>query len=517
MINYILQVILFQVLFLAIYDFFLSKETFFTKNRWYLLSTAIVSFLIPLIKIPTFKKAVPQEFFIQLPEIVLNPDKVIKESITTTSFTASINYIQILFWIGVTVCTFLFLIKLLKIINFIKKYGVQKISEFSLILIPNETKAFSFFNYIFLGDDIKETNRDKIIQHEIVHSQQKHSLDLLLFEFLKIVMWFNPMIYVYQKRITLVHEYISDAVVSKSETKESYINNLLSNFFQIENIMFINQFYKPTFIKKRITMMTKKQSKKMNQLKYLVLIPVLASMLFYTSCSEEVTISEERTSLKQQTIRYTKIGDNKIKTRTTNSESYLDLYIGTSVPDWKEITYDDLTFEEAEEFEYQMNKIKSIDSDFSNSITLKVYQRKDGRRVLANIIDLEKLKNVRGEVTTETEETSFMTIDKAPTFPGCEEGDKSCFSKMVQKHFAKNFDAEMPKTLGLEPGRKRVFVAFKIDKEGNVVDVKVRAPHQEIENEVLNVMNSLPKMTPGKHQEKKMTVKYAIPFVLNIE
>ena len=78
MMNYIIQVILFQVLFLAIYDFFLSKETFFTKNRWYLISTPILSFLLPFIKIPTFQKAVPQEFIIYLPEIFLSPEKVIQ-------------------------------------------------------------------------------------------------------------------------------------------------------------------------------------------------------------------------------------------------------------------------------------------------------------------------------------------------------------------------------------------------------------------------------------------------------
>lgn len=93
MINYILQVILFQVLFLAIYDFFLSKETFFTKNRWYLISTPVLSFILPFIKIPTFRKAVSEEFIIYLPEIVLSPEKVIQE----ISFYQSINYTAVLF------------------------------------------------------------------------------------------------------------------------------------------------------------------------------------------------------------------------------------------------------------------------------------------------------------------------------------------------------------------------------------------------------------------------------------
>jgi hypothetical protein len=94
---------------MAIYDFFLSKETFFTKNRWYLISTPVLSFILPFIKIPTFQKAVPEEFIIYLPEIVLSPEKVIQEVIQETSFYQSINYLDILFWLGVSLfrCCFL--------------------------------------------------------------------------------------------------------------------------------------------------------------------------------------------------------------------------------------------------------------------------------------------------------------------------------------------------------------------------------------------------------------------------
>ncbi|UAM97065.1 BlaR1 peptidase M56 [Polaribacter litorisediminis] len=518
MINYILQVILFQVLFLAIYDFFLSKETFFTKNRWYLLTTPILSFLIPLIKIPNFQKAVPREFIVHLPEIVLSPEKVIQQKITESGFYESVNYINILFWLGVVLFLLLFLIKLVKIINIIRKYKVAKQANFTLILLPNETKAFSFFNYIFLGKEIPISQQEKVIQHELVHSQHRHSLDLMFFEILKIAMWFNPMIYFYQKRITLVHEYISDAVVVKLENRETYINNLLSSFFQVENITFINQFYKPTFIKKRIIMMTKNKSKKMNQLKYLVLLPVLASMLFYTSCSDESTnMNANKISVKQQQIRYTKFGDKPIKIRETEETSYLDIYIGTTAPDWDEITFDNLTFEEAEEYELQVDKINNSDNTLAKLTTLKLYQQKNGRKVVANIINLEKLKSAVIKEVTETEEISFMSIEKAPTFPGCETGDKDCFSKMIQKHFATNFDANLPKTLGLESGRKRVFIGFKIDKQGAIVDLQVRAPHEDIKAEVLSVMSSLPKVIPGENDGKVVAVKYAIPFTIIVE
>ena len=512
MINYILQVVLFQVLFLAIYDFFLSKETFFTKNRWYLLSTPILSFLIPIIKIPTLQKAVPQEFIVNLPEIFLSPEKAIQKTVQETVFYDSVNYVSILFWIGVAFFSILFLIKLVKIINLIKKYEVLKQEGFTLIIIPNQTQAFSFFNYVFLGKNIDASKREKIIQHELVHSQQKHSLDLLLFEFLKIFMWFNPMIYFYQQRITLVHEYISDAIVAKSETKESYINNLLSNFFQVENIAFINQFYKKSFIKKRIMMMTKTQSKKMNQLKYLLLIPVLMSMLFYVSCSETASKEDVLESKKAKQTFY--INNNgKIKETTGKENTFLDVYLGFGkgfeYPNGKELSIGDLNEGEKNEF-LEFKESSESGEDFF--LKTRIFQYKKGRKVIV----FAPLDDNITE-TIETEEVSFMTIEKAPTFPGCDSGDKDCFSKNIQMHFSKNFNADLPKTLGLEAGRKRIFIGFKIDKEGNIVDVKARAPHEKLEQEVLRVMNSLPKVIPGEQKGKTISVKYAIPFTLVID
>lgn len=509
MVNYILQVILYQVLFLAVYDFFLSKETFFTKNRWYLLSTPILSFIIPLIKIPTFQKSVSQDFIVQLPEIFLSPEKVITATFKTQDLAISVNYIQILFCVGVVVCSILFLVKLLKIVNLIRSNEMVKESKFKLILLPKQSKAFSFFNYIFLGKEIKANQKEKVIQHELVHAKQKHSFDLLFFEFLKIAMWFNPMIYFYQKRITLIHEYISDAVVAASESKEGYINNLLSNFFQVENIAFINQFYKKTLIKKRITMITKKQSQKMNQLKYLVMIPLLASMLFYSACSENSS-SEFTTNKKELSTFYSQIGnDTKLEKSKRTKETYLDFYMGTKMPKWEEISYSDLTTEEKNEFD---NKQNIITSDYKDIFELKLFKGENGRNILGVILNSDK---VRKEV--ETEEISFRTIDKTPVFPGCEEGDKKCFSLMVQKHFVKNFNMELVNTLGLKTGKKRIFIAFKIDKNGDIIDVKARAPHKQIKEEVLSVMQTLPKMIPGEHKGELVTVNYSIPLSINVE
>lgn len=124
------------------------------------------------------------------------------------------------------------------------------------------------------------------------------------------------------------------------------------------------------------------------------------------------------------------------------------------------------------------------------------------------------------EVEEVIEDVSFMIIEDVPVFPGCKgskEELKACFSQMVQKHFSRKFDAELPNDLGLSSGRKKVYIGFKIDKNGNVVDVNARAPHPKIKSEVIKVMSLLPKMTPGRQRGKAVGVKYSIPFTLIVE
>ena len=452
MINYIIQVLLFQTLFLAMYDFFLSKETFFSKNRGYLLTAPILSFVLPLIKIPTFQKAVPEEISILLPEIVLSPQRVIEQ----TRIYQSIDSLNILFVSGLSIFLMIFLIKLYKLIRLILTNRIEDRGAYKLIIIPRTKKAFSFLNYIFLGEEVSPIEREKVIEHELIHSQQKHTYDLLFFEVLKVVMWFNPLTYVYQRRIADVHEYISDATVVKTSPKETYINKLINEFFDVENISFINQFSKRSLLRKRILMMTKERSKQVKQVKYLLLIPLLVSMVFYTSCTRS---------------------DNDLK------------------------------------LEYENQKLKD---------SIQLLQRRDSVQI--EMIDYLRKKNNSKKAFKDysiTEEGSesipFTIIDKVPTFPGCSEGNKKCFNENLQKHFIKNFDSDLPNEIGLKPGKKRLIMLFKIDKEGNVTDIKAKAPHEKLKEESIRIIKMLPKMIPGEQDGKPVGVKYTLPMRIDVE
>ena len=502
MINYIVQIVLFQTVFLALYDLFFQKETFFKWNRFYLLLTPIISFIIPLLKFETIKNSVSQEYIEQLPTVFLNPQIVIEK---VNQHSSSLNYLALIFYSGAVLCTLLFLARLTKLFKLILSNKVIKQRNYSIVLVEKKHTAFSFFNYIFINESLLKNKDLEIIKHELVHCKQKHTLDLLFFEFLKIIFWFNPIIYLYQKRITLVHEYISDAEVVKETSKKTYFNSLLSETFNVENISFTNQFFKHSLLKKRIIMITKEKSQKMKQLKYLIVLPLLAGMLLYSSCTDE----EKDELLEMENVLDS--GDE------TTDGKYLDLetgktFIGTSL-EGKIVPLNEYTEKEIELY-------KKTESAQNSFIKFSVVIDKNGERVhfMKMTENAEKYRVEREYV--EGEDVPFSKIDEVPILPGCQgtkEELRACLQQKVTENVGTNFNSKLAKGLGLQAGVKRIFVMFTIDKEGTITDVKARAPHKALQEEAIRVINLLPKMVPGKQKGENVGVKYSLPIAFKVE
>ncbi|WP_010231682.1 energy transducer TonB [Gillisia marina] len=89
-------------------------------------------------------------------------------------------------------------------------------------------------------------------------------------------------------------------------------------------------------------------------------------------------------------------------------------------------------------------------------------------------------------------------------------------SQKIQDHVIANFNSDLGKDAGLT-GVNRVIVQFKIDENGNIVDVRSRAPHPKLEEEAKRVINSLPQMTPGEQKGKAVGVMYALPIVFQVD
>lgn len=287
MIQYLVLVVTFQLLFLAIYDLFLKKETFFQSNRVYVIGTFLVSLFLPFVKLPVFKTVVSQQYAaIVLDEIILTANS------SQHTAESSFSWLKVMIVIGAVVAFLLFAYKMYQIIKLKQAGEKQRFSDYIKVTIPKSNNAFSFYNTVFMGDAVTKENEEGILEHELVHVKQKHTLDLLFFEVMRIALWFNPLVYMYQNRIAEVHEFIADSKVKKASKKEQY-ELLLSQIFETKNISFINHFYKSSLIKKRIVMLQKSKSGKVLKLKYLALVPLVAGMLFYTSCETEKEADKE--------------------------------------------------------------------------------------------------------------------------------------------------------------------------------------------------------------------------------
>ena len=121
----------------------------------------------------------------------------------------------------------------------------------------------------------------------------------------------------------------------------------------------------------------------------------------------------------------------------------------------------------------------------------------------------------------EIDDVPFAVIENVPIYPGCEKKKnnaekKKCMSEKVQKFVQKKFNTDLAGDLGLS-GRQRINVIFKIDKRGNVVGVRSRAPHPRLEKEAARVINMLPKMKPGRQRGKAVVVPYSLPITFQVQ
>ncbi|MBT8312723.1 MAG: energy transducer TonB [Flavobacteriaceae bacterium] len=115
------------------------------------------------------------------------------------------------------------------------------------------------------------------------------------------------------------------------------------------------------------------------------------------------------------------------------------------------------------------------------------------------------------------EEVPFIRIEEVPVFPGCEGANdkRACFQEMIMEHVRKNFRyPQLAQEMGLQG---RVSIAFKIEKDGSIGDVRMRGPHKILEEEVGRIISKLPRMIPGKQRGRAVKVPFMMPIVFKLQ
>ena len=129
------------------------------------------------------------------------------------------------------------------------------------------------------------------------------------------------------------------------------------------------------------------------------------------------------------------------------------------------------------------------------------------------IVEVEEIEDI-------PEDVPFSVIEEVPIFPGCtgtKQEKTDCLNDKIRNHVVKKFNGDLASDLGLSPGKKRIFVFFRIDPNGNITEVNANAPHPKLKEEAIRVAKTLPKMIPGKQRGKPVGMRYTLPISFNVE
>ncbi len=113
----------------------------------------------------------------------------------------------------------------------------------------------------------------------------------------------------------------------------------------------------------------------------------------------------------------------------------------------------------------------------------------------------------------------FAVVEHPPAYPGCENlqtyATKKCSSEKISQFVNNHFDTKLAKDLGLS-GINKVIVQFRINQEGIIDDIRVRASHPELEKEAVRVIKLIPKMIPATQRGKPVDVMYSLPITFQV-
>lgn len=275
------------------YHFILSKYTHFHLNRWVLILQIGIAICLPFIQLPT--NSLPTEIhngisetngFLTLKNVKPAESSNISSHAETSSF--EITFFEVLlrvYLIGLTTCLFRLGFQIVGLTKLYKNaLQVDRFANYQIVWCDKSVAPCSFMKWIFLPHQKFDSNTlNHIIEHERIHIQQKHSLDMVLAEMLILCYWFNPFAWAYKKSIETNLEYLTDRVLlEKGVHKQTYMYHLLSlSVPQWRQQLGMN--YNQLSLQKRITMMNTKLSSNRSLWAYVALLLMMPCFVIFNA------------------------------------------------------------------------------------------------------------------------------------------------------------------------------------------------------------------------------------------
>jgi hypothetical protein len=318
---------------------------------------SVLSWIVPLIKIQIVKEQV-----IASPKVLRFANYISENnSLLEQGFlekTAKYTWDNLLIIVGIIISLF-FIIRFVKslwdIRKLIRLYPSIELKDMNLVMTDVKGTPFSFFKYIFWNTaiDLSSDVGKKILAHEVVHIEEKHSVDKLLIELQLLIGWFNPIVWLIRNELYLIHEFIADQKSIENQDSGVLAKLLLASAYPKQQHLLTNTFfYSP--IKRRLFMLNQIKKTKFSHLRRLFVLPItICVVLSFSIKTIEVKASAiirenfEKTSVKLQnasdTIPKSKSAASKSDKITVTSKTSLDTLVFASPSGSKQVKFSNVT------------------------------------------------------------------------------------------------------------------------------------------------------------------------------
>ncbi|WP_282035826.1 M56 family metallopeptidase [Saccharicrinis aurantiacus] len=284
-IAYLIESALILGILTLFYKSFLHNETLFKFNRFYLLMSVVLATVVPFLSfsLGTTSAGVEADNFSNLLGTVNVYANNVRELIVPV--VAKSNMFKLLYVLGAVALLCRLLWGFIRLGGLSKKASWTKENGVRVANLPGRFNPFSFFQIIFVNQTLySSSDLEKIMIHEKAHVRLKHSVDVILFELLLIVQWFNPFVWFTKFLLKELHEFQADKTVLKSGMHVGEYKLLLLNQVTGARLFPVNNLNQ-SITKKRFKMMTNKTLKNILLIKSIMAVAMLVCITAFFACT----------------------------------------------------------------------------------------------------------------------------------------------------------------------------------------------------------------------------------------
>ena len=462
---YSLKVSVFLIAFYLMFKSLMSRETLHRANRYLILGSIGLSFVLPLWHITLNAEPGHAVTAAELSQSVVWLEEVIVGGGASHSFDWRALAV-VAFYAGIGVCLLRMIISIIGVLRVIRRGERQTLPDGTVLVITDDEQApFSWVKYIIINRKDHDENLQEILTHERAHIRCRHSIDVLVCDVFCCLQWFNPAMWLLRRELCAVHEYEADKAVLDSGINAKQYQILLIKKAAGGKWYSIANSFNHSKLKYRITMMSRKKSSGWTMAKALYVLPIAAfAAIAFANCSKTESENTQDFTYDKTVLQYLpKEGDVK--------------FIGKNL-DGTECVL-----------------VRKADGSVRRCMEKEIGENE--HHIAIEVIEEDANYDV------DLENTVFFIVEEMPEFPGGEEG--------LLKFVTEN--TKYPEVAKEKKIQGKVYVQFVINRDGNVEDVKlVKGVDPLLDEAAMNIVKSMPQWNPGKQRGQYVKVSFTIPI-----